>query len=243
MKKREFWSFVGAGGKSTLILLTADQYARKRKRVLVTTTTHTAFRKEQLEKAGGRLLLGNDGAAAAALLKQISPVAAVRELPGESGKQQGIAETELCRAMEAADLVLSEADGSRRFPCKVPAVHEPAVHPDSTRILVIQGLTALGQPIEKCCHRQERICAITGKKKVQMLEERDMARVIREGYLNRCRERWPEIPVTVILNQADTEELRMRGLWIRKLLSGCGAEVFLFSARTFWEGTERWNMN
>lgn len=243
MRKREFWSFVGAGGKSTLLLLTAGQYARKGKRVLVTTTTHTAFQEEQLEKAGGCLLLGNDGEAAGALLERISPVAAVRKLPGEKGKQQGLSEPEMRRAMEPADLILAEADGSRHFPCKVPAEHEPAVHPDSTRILVIQGLTALGQPIGRCCHRPEKVCAVTGKCAEELLEDKDMAQIIRKGYLDKCRRLWPQIPVTVILNQADTEEQKRHGRRIREKLRGCGAEVFLFSARVFWEGTERWNMN
>ena len=242
MRRREFWSFIGAGGKSTLLLLTAEKYAREGRRVLVTTTTHTAFRGEQLKKAGGTLLLGNDGAAAAALLQQISPVAAVRELPGEGGKQKGLSEPEFGRAMAAAELVLAEADGSRGFPCKSPAEHEPAVHPASTRILLIQGLTAVGRPIELCCHRAEKVCAVTGKSGGELLEERDMAQVIRQGYLETCRRRWPGIPAAVILNQADTKEQRQRGLRIRELLSSCGAEVFLFSARSCWEGAERWTM-
>ena len=35
--------------------------------------------------------------------------------------------------MRAADLVLVEADGSRRRPFKAPAEYEPAVHPASSR--------------------------------------------------------------------------------------------------------------
>ena len=233
MKKQEIWSFIGAGGKSTLILLTAARKAEEGKKVLVTTTTHTAFTEDSLLRAGGRLLLGESGEAAAAVLERESPVAALKGLPEE----------ELQKAVSRADLVLIEADGSRRRPFKAPGNHEPAVHPDSSRIILAAGLTALGRSIGESCHRLREIVAITGKSGDCLLSERDMAQVIREGYLHKCRLRWPGVPVTVILNQADTGELEERGLLVKKYLEGSGAEVYLFSAWTERKGKDTWNMD
>lgn len=243
MKKQEIWSFIGAGGKSTLILLTAARKAEEGKKVLVTTTTHTAFTEDSLLRAGGRLLLGESGEAAAAVLERESPVAALKELPGQREKQQGLPEEELQKAVSRADLVLIEADGSRRRPFKAPGNHEPAVHPDSSRIILAAGLTALGRSIGESCHRLREIVAITGKSGDCLLSERDMAQVIREGYLHKCRLRWPGVPVTVILNQADTGELEERGLLVKKYLEGSGAEVYLFSAWTERKGKDTWNMD
>lgn len=74
-----------------------------------------------------------------------------------------------------------------------------------------------------------------------VLTEERMAEGIRNGYLRRfCREH-PGVPVTVLLNQADTELLRARGERVRLLLEGgwlpetAAAEVL--SWRT-GEGTE-----
>ena len=243
MKKQEIWSFIGAGGKSTLILLTAARKAEEGKKVLVTTTTHTAFTEDSLLRAGGRLLLGESGEAAAAVLERESPVAALKELPGQREKQQGLPEEELQKAVSRADLVLIEAAGSW-FPGALKGrLLEPSVHPDSSRIILAAGLTALGRSIGESCHRLREIVAITGKSGDCLLSERNMAQVIREGYLHKCRLRWPGVPVTVILNQADTGELEERGLLVKKYLEGSGAEVYLFSAWTERKGKDTWNMD
>lgn len=241
MKKKEIWSFIGAGGKSTLILLTAGKKAEEGKKVLITTTVHTAFTQQELRQIGGCLTDGKE--ASAAVLQGISPVAAVEELPGERGKQQGISEEDFQKAAAAADLVLIEADGSRRRPFKAPGSHEPVIRPECSRIILTAGLTALGQPVKDSCHRTAEVIKCTGKPESFPLTCEDMARVIREGYLKKCEECWPDIPVTVILNQADEGELREKGLRVRELLEGSPAEVWLFSSKSRWKGRERWNMN
>lgn len=242
MKKQEIWSFIGAGGKSTLILETAEKKVRQGEKVLIATTTHTAFTREEFCRAGGVLFLDGDGGAAARALDRFRLAGAFRVLPGEPGKQQGLTEEEFQKAATGADLVLVEADGSRRRPFKAPAEYEPALRRDSSRIFLIAGLTALYHPIGEGCHRTEEIRKLTGRGEEELLREEDMAEVIRKGYLKKCRELLPGIPVTVILNQADTEKERSRGRRVRELLTDCGAEVFLFSAGIHWEGKDRWNM-
>ena len=43
------------------------------------------------------------------------------------------------QAMELSDLVLVEADGSKRLPCKVPADHEPVLLPESDIVVAVLG--------------------------------------------------------------------------------------------------------
>lgn len=51
--------------------------------------------------------------------------------------------------MQLADIVLIEADGSRRMPCKAPAAHEPVLLPQCDIVLAVAGVSALGESLEK----------------------------------------------------------------------------------------------
>ncbi len=60
--------------------------------------------------------------------------------------------------------VLVEADGSRHLPLKAPAAYEPPIPPDADIVLVVVGLVALGQPLDKAhVHRPEQVAALTGQ--------------------------------------------------------------------------------
>lgn len=48
-------------------------------------------------------------------------------------------------------MVLLEADGAKRMPCKVPAAHEPVLLPESDIVLTVAGLSALGRPLREVC--------------------------------------------------------------------------------------------
>ena len=57
--------------------------------------------------------------------------------------------------MQLADIVLIEADGSRRMPCKASAAHEPVLLPQCDIVLAVAGVSALGESLEKGCFRAE----------------------------------------------------------------------------------------
>ena len=59
-------------------------------------------------------------------------------------------------------LLLLEADGAKRMPCKVPAAHEPVLLPESDIVLAVAGLSALGRPLREVCFRLEQACALLG---------------------------------------------------------------------------------
>jgi probable selenium-dependent hydroxylase accessory protein YqeC len=58
-----------------------------------------------------------------------------------------------------------EADGSKRRPIKAPAHYEPVIPTETTRVIGVIGLDALGKTItEDFVHRPTLFCSITGKK-------------------------------------------------------------------------------
>ncbi len=199
-KRREpfVWSFAGAGGKTTGIFCIAEYLQRKGLRVLVTTTTHMAKPDSNCFVPGNsaddiREKLDEEGFCVAGI-------------PLTERKIKGISTETIDEVLNYADAVLIEADGSARLPFKVPASHEPVIYPKTDRILVVEGLSALGRPINDICHRKELFCDLTGLEGENWLDENGMAEGIVKGYLCPMSERFPNMNLTVILNQADDEK-------------------------------------
>ena len=107
MKEKCCVSFVGAGGKSSLIACIADWGVLHKKKVLVTTTTHI-FRPSSLKLAQTEQELEHiwqtDNWAVIGTVDSVQPQ-----------KLQSPDPHWLQRAAELADLILIEADGSKRL--------------------------------------------------------------------------------------------------------------------------------
>ena len=80
---------------------------------------------------------------------------AVAGRPAEKGKITFTGWELYKEACSLADLVLVEADGSRRLPLKVPRAGEPVIPDNTDMILCLNGLTSLGKRAEECCLRIE----------------------------------------------------------------------------------------
>jgi len=129
-------SVVGAGGKTSLISAWARELAAAGKSVIITTTTHM-FRPERMEEDGIKVIAADN--------------------PEKPGKLTAPPEDVLSRLREEADVVLIEADGSRRMPLKWPAAHEPVI-PDFTDITVcVAGLSAIGRPVTDTVYRADEM--------------------------------------------------------------------------------------
>lgn len=143
-------SLVGAGGKSTMLYLMAEKAASFGKKVLVTTTTHImlppeavmAWNEEQVYE-----LWAN------------RTYAVIGERAEEKGKLCTPQQMFFKQMLSEADLVLIEADGAKRFPCKVPASHEPVILPECDIVVGIAGLSALLKPIGQNCFREADVLA------------------------------------------------------------------------------------
>ncbi len=164
-------SFVGAGGKTSLLLHLAGELAADGRPVLVTTTTHLADPREEARPPAARLLLQAElelPAPAPAFAEAIpEPAPGVTllasRLTGPPGRLKGIDPSHVRSLAGLWPLVLVEADGSRRLPLKAPAEYEPVVPAETALTVGVLGLDALGWPMnERTVHRPERFAAVSG---------------------------------------------------------------------------------
>ena len=168
MEKGHVVSFVGAGGKSTLMDAFARCCARKGWKVIVTTTTHILRPKDYpVAKELGELK---------SLVSQAQIVAAGWDAPGQKLTMAGNMGISDCRRL--ADVVLVEADGAKRFPCKAPAGFEPVIPAESDIVVGIAGMDALGRTLQEACFRKEQAMALLGVDAGHILEERDLAHIL-----------------------------------------------------------------
>ncbi len=145
-------SFYGAGGKTTLIKKLALEAEKTGKKVLLTTTTRV-YPPEDIP-----IFLNRDLKAALQELKnffQKGNTAVLGKSILEDGKVEGPAPGDIeLIVREIPAIILVEADGSKGFPIKGYANHEPAVPARSDIIVPIIGADALGLPLnETSVHR------------------------------------------------------------------------------------------
>ena len=204
-------SFVGAGGKSSLIDAIAKWGSNQGKKVLMTTTTHIfrpqseilAMNEKQLQeiwKMGHWAVIGVTEEKQPQKLK----------MPDSDWMRQ---------AMELADLVLIEADGSKRMPCKVPADHEPVLLPESDIVVAVLGLSALHHPLKECCFRTEQAKQLLSEDENHLLTEEDMATILRSD--QGLRKAVGDRRYIAVLNQCDNEKMRESAEKIGKILVDC----------------------
>lgn len=171
---------VGAGGKSTLIENLANKYAAENKRVCITTTTHI-FKNHDRENICYR---GND--------------------EGEKLSYPG--DEEFYRLCDEFEVVLVEADGSRHFPVKIPAKHEPVIPSNVNEIFVVMGLNAIDRPISEVCQRfhtadKSKLLAQFPNINDNTLVTRSIIDFIAEAYyVKPLDQEFPGVPVTYISN-------------------------------------------
>lgn len=195
-------SFTGAGGKTSLIRRLAWEGRERGFKVLVVTTTHM-FRPSrygvfQADKSQVRRMLEQESIAVAGREAGDQKITFV----GNGFYQQ------IC---PLAELVLVEADGSRRLPLKVPGPGEPVVPCNSDMVLSVYGLSVLGQAAGKLCFRTELAMEIMdnyGRKGYMQengwtVQPEDLACLMQYGYLYPLRVKYSDIPVIPVFNQAD----------------------------------------
>ena len=166
--RRGITAVIGGGGKTTLVKVLAEELTAAGRRVICTTSTHI------FPFAG--MPLAADLRSAAERLASCPAVCV--GLPGPEGKLTAPA----CSMEELAavcDMVLVEADGSKRLPLKAHAPHEPVIPPGTGRTVLVAGASGIGRPVRAAVHRWERFCALTGLGPEDPVTEAALARLIR----------------------------------------------------------------
>jgi probable selenium-dependent hydroxylase accessory protein YqeC len=178
-------AFVGAGGKSSAILAIADELLEAGKTVLAVPTTKMLV--NEAEKIGP-LVTSEDAdelraKAGEALSGGASGVVVGSGLLSKN-RVGGVEPAVVSSLAPLADVVLVEADGSRRRPIKGTAEYEPALPSAATLVVGVGNISAFGMPVdEEHVHRPELFSKLTGIGAGQSITARAFARALAEGSL------------------------------------------------------------
>lgn len=201
LDKKTMICLVGAGGKTSCMTWLARACAKAGKKVLVTTSTHIMMPEqyygdqmdevEALWAAGHFAIIGTD-----------------TNHYKLSAPPEGLFQ----EAAALADVVLVEADGANRLPCKIPAAHEPVILDDCDLVIGVMGMTAIGKPMKDVCFRFDAVGDWLNASEDDVLSEELAARILSDPRGTRKFTEGKEY--IAILNQCDDELLLSHGMAI-----------------------------
>ena len=172
LREREVITFVGSGGKTSLMYSIAAALSEAGKRVAITTSTKIGVPGD--ERKVNRFLIGEESQLRFKL--EATPIMKGETVVLASGinneKLNPLSAEFIADLMEddVIDYLLVEADGSSRKPFKAPAEHEPPIPACSTLVLYIVGVDCLGNTIDSThMHRPERIAELCGLQEGEIL--------------------------------------------------------------------------
>ena len=223
-------SAVGAGGKTTALHRLAEEFVRQGQQAVVTTSTHILEEDEPyfLRAAAGESLTDQLQLREAARVFADQVRGKLDRFgqvwtgsPASGGKLCGLPELFVEQIWKLNVPVLVEADGARKMPMKVPAAHEPVIHPRTTHVLSVYGLDAVEEKLENVCFRKELAEKILKKNGAEPVTAEDIALLAASPEAGRkgCPE---QAAYTVVLNKADSAERRETALAICSLLKDRG---------------------
>ena len=182
---------VGAGGKTTRIHNLAEQYRKLGKKVLVTTTTHM-YREDDC------ILSGN----VEEIIDRLTSCGyCMAGMPAQQGKIQSLPKIVYDQVCAYADVVLVEADGSKGYPAKYPAAHEPVIPDNATEIHIVMGLRAIGHPIKEVCHRMDQVMKCLGGSEDTLLTMEHIQKLVEEGYVKPLEKTYPKVSLKIYFNE------------------------------------------
>jgi probable selenium-dependent hydroxylase accessory protein YqeC len=183
-------AFVGAGGKSGAILAISGELTQAGMKVIVAPTTKMLL--SEADKIGPLATSEEVGELRAKAANALSGASGVVVGSGMLSKNRvgGVDPEWVGELAPLADVVLIEADGSRRRPIKGTADHEPALPDAATLVVAVANVHALGTPVdEEHVHRPEIFSKLTGVEPGQSITPRAFALALAQGSLARIPER------------------------------------------------------
>ncbi|MBE6008941.1 MAG: putative selenium-dependent hydroxylase accessory protein YqeC [Lachnospiraceae bacterium] len=208
IKKGDVVQIAGSGGKTTLSYTIANENSHLK--VAVVTTT-----KRFAPKENAVLLDENEKLDITGIKGNFAEIGVLDEI----GKIGWIGDENYAILKEWADIVVVEADGSKRLPLKACAEYEPVFLPDATKTVVVCGLSAIGKPIEDVCHRYALVKDDIAEGTA--VSEEEILLLLNRYYKNR----YPSLDITFILNQADTDELLAKAMNILSDIDGFACKM------------------
>jgi probable selenium-dependent hydroxylase accessory protein YqeC len=183
-------AFAGAGGKSGAILHVAAELAEVGMTVLTVPTTKMFL--GEVERLGP-LVLSEDTEELRAQTKASLADGNLSVVVGSAriskSRIAGVEPEVVDELAPLADVVLVEADGSRRRPIKGTAGHEPVIPASATLVVAVGNVSALGSPVdEEHVHRPAVFSELTGVGQGQSITARAFARALAQGSLAKVSE-------------------------------------------------------
>lgn len=167
---------VGAGGKSSLLMSLGKELQGKRTPFLLTSTTKMFFQQVwdfapviTRDEERGRISVGR-------FIQKYGYAAWFSRWYGT--KVEGLPSSWIDGLFLSGyvPLILVEGDGARQKLLKAPEIHEPVVPSQSTQVVGILNLRALGRLLSpELVHRPQRVMELLGKDMGDKIEVRDMA--------------------------------------------------------------------
>lgn len=165
VQSSEVISLVGAGGKTTLMSILAKNL-KETNAIVVSTTTTKIF---DWQVSGNILIVEKDEGKLLDFLKQALQAEKHITLASEriitEGKLKGISPDVVLQIAELKkiDYIIIEADGAARKPLKAPNATEPIIPPNTTLVIAVVGIDALGLKLNsENVFRPEIISRLTG---------------------------------------------------------------------------------
>ena len=159
--------------------------------MIVTTTTHMAWEPKR------PFADAEDTEELCRLIEQYGYVIAAKHKAGQP-KISGPEPETLKRLSGFCDLLLVEADGAKRLPLKVPAVHEPVIPEFADIVVGVTGLDCIGKKICDTAHRPDDVAEFLQKKTDEPVMWEDVVKIaaaedglrknVAENIIKKCQE-------------------------------------------------------
>ena len=192
-------AFVGSGGKTGTIMKQAAAYRQQGLRVLIATSTQMGAREGTI--------IGDDPQPIIAALEN-EGFAMAGTKANREGKIAALSEETFRAVSKHADIVLVEADGSRQHPLKFPNDNEPVIPEGTDEIVVICGLSAIGQPAKDVCHRLELVKAAIGIEDDTIITAQHVRELVDKAYMTPLAKQYPDARISLYPCQRDTAYLQ-----------------------------------
>jgi probable selenium-dependent hydroxylase accessory protein YqeC len=181
IRDREVISLVGGGGKTSLMFALGRELSTRRKGILLTTTTKIWDPEASDEFA---LFLSACPGRVEEWVKENLPryrYLLVAQEKLESGKLQGIPPSWISAlfSIPGVSWIIVEADGAAGRPVKAPREGEPVLPVETTLLIPMVGIDALGKPLNEDYVFRSRIAAeILDQPEGAIITEKMIARLV-----------------------------------------------------------------
>ncbi|MBS4839987.1 MULTISPECIES: selenium cofactor biosynthesis protein YqeC [Clostridium] len=212
INKKNVISFVGAGGKTTLIYNMAEELMKLGKNVIITTTTNMFISEKYF-------LYSSDLVEIKKYLNKSKIV--VLGTPVGNNKFTSLTNVSYDELIEICDFLLIESDGSRRLPLKAPHDHEPVIIDKSNIIIGVAGIDSVGKSIKDICHRKEVVCNILNVDESHIITEEDIGVLLssNKGQMKYIESFNGSVNYVAAINKCDNKYLIDKGKKISELLN------------------------